>query len=319
MQTSVIAFANQKGGVGKTTTTVNLAACVAARGKRVLIIDLDPQANATSGLGFEKEPGQSIYGPLLGEGLLVDKIKPTEMKRLDILPGEVDLAGAEIDVARADRYLHRFKEALAPLIEEGRYHFVFVDCPPSLGILTMNALTAADAVIIPLQCEYYALEGLTVMTRLIEQLSESGANPNLSVEGIVLTMYDARTNLSQQVVQEVLAHFGDKIYEGLIPRSVRLSEAPSYGKPIITYDKHSTGAAAYKQLAREFLARWKQRSEVLPPVQLPPEAVAQAPVPAAPSETLIEADVGASAAEPTAPEPVVETTTMNTAPQNPET
>jgi chromosome partitioning protein len=257
MQTPVIVIANQKGGVGKTTTAVNLSACVAERRKKVLLIDLDPQANATSGVGLDKKAGFSIYNVLLGEGRLEDLIQTTSLDRLDLVASEVDLAGAEIDVARSDRYLHRFKEAVTPLRDAGRYDYIFVDCPPSLGILTMNALTAAESILIPIQCEYYALEGLSVITRLVQQLRDGGANPSLQIEGIVMTMYDMRTNLSQQVVQEVTNHFGDKLFETLIPRSIRLSEAPSFGKPIITYDKHCTGAAAYRQLAREFLKRRK--------------------------------------------------------------
>ncbi|OQW95472.1 MAG: sporulation initiation inhibitor Soj, partial [Verrucomicrobia bacterium A1] len=255
MSTPVISLANQKGGVGKTTTSVNLAACLAERRKKILLVDIDPQANATSGLGIEKEEGKSIYRCLLGEARMEDFIRPSGFDRLDLLPSETDLAGAEVDVARSDRYLHRFKEAVAPVAESNRYDYIFVDCPPSLGILTMNALTASDSIIIPLQCEYYALEGLSVITRLVERLRTSGANPNLQLEGIVMTMYDTRTNLSQQVVKEVLTHFADKVYETLIPRSVRLSEAPSYGQPIIAYDRNCTGAASYRSLAKEFLER----------------------------------------------------------------
>ena len=290
--TPIIAVANQKGGVGKTTTAVNLAACLAERQQRLLLIDLDPQANATSGLGLEKRPGASIYRALLNDGRLAEQIVPTSVERLDLVPSEVDLAGAEIDVARADRYLHRFQEAVAPLRAEGRYDYIFVDCPPSLGILTMNALTAANALLIPIQCEYYALEGLSVIQRVLERLRDSGANPALAIEGIVMTMYDMRTNLSQQVVQEVIQHFGDQVYETMIPRSVRLSEAPSFGQPIVSYDKHCTGAAAYRQLAREFLKRRRARAEAVaaePPAVAEPEAVpaedpapAAAPAPAAP-------------------------------------
>ncbi len=255
MSTRVIAIGNQKGGVGKTTTSINLAACLAERRQRVLLIDLDPQANATSGLGIDKVEGRSAYPALIGEGALADSIQPTNIKRLDLVPSEVNLAGAELDVARMDSYLHPFQRALQPVLAEDRYHNVLIDCPPSLGILTMNALTAAHSLLIPMQCEYYALEGLTVMFQLAEQLQASGANPDLAVEGIVMTMYDMRTNLSQQVVQEVAQHFGDKMYETLIPRSVRLGEAPSYGQPIITYDGNCVAAAAYRQLAREVLKR----------------------------------------------------------------
>lgn len=257
MSTRVIAIANQKGGVGKTTTAINLAACLAERRQRILLVDLDPQANSTSGLGLEKTEGKSIYKPLLGEAPLQDFIVQTTVNRLDLVPAEVDLAGAEVDIARMDHYLHPFQKALAPVQDSGAYDYILVDCPPSLGILTMNVLNAADALLIPMQCEYYALEGLSVMLRLVERLKQGGANPNLAIEGIVMTMYDMRTNLSQQVVQEVAVHFGDKVYETLIPRSVRLSEAPSYGQPIIVYDSNCVAAAAYRSLAKEFLTRHK--------------------------------------------------------------
>ncbi len=253
-------MANQKGGVGKTTTSVNLAACLAEKGRSVLLIDFDAQANATSGLGVEKTEGVSLYPVLLGQADPRDFIRPTAFKRLDLIPAEVNLAGAEIEVARLDRYLHRLRDALQPLLAENRYDVILIDCPPSLGILTMNALCASHGLIMPIQCEYYALEGLSVMVRLIEQLRASGANPDLTVEGIVMTMFDSRTNLAQQVVQQVTEYFGDKVYATVIPRSVRLSEAPSFGKPVIEYDKHCTGAVAYRNLAKEFLKRRAQRS-----------------------------------------------------------
>jgi chromosome partitioning protein len=258
MNTHIISVANQKGGVGKTTTSVNLSAGIAERGRRILLIDFDAQANATSGLGLEKTEGISLYPVLLGQADPRDFIKPTSFKRLDIIPAEVNLAGAEIEVARLDGYLHRLKIALQPLVAENRYDYILIDCPPSLGILTMNALCASHGLIMPIQAEYYALEGLSVMVRLIQQLRESGANPELEIEGIVMTMYDSRTNLAQQVVQQVAEYFGDKVYKTLIPRSVRVSEAPSFGKPVIDYDRHSTGAAAYRELAREFLQRRKK-------------------------------------------------------------
>ncbi len=280
MGTRIIAIANQKGGVGKTTTTVNLAACLTVLKKNVLLIDLDPQANATSGVGLEKTPEMSIYKALLEDGRARDVIQATEYKRLDMIASELDLAGAEVDIARTDNYLHRLRDALADLKNAGLYDFILIDCPPSLGILTMNALTAAHSVLIPIQCEYYALEGLTIMTEIIRKLHQSGANPELDIEGIVMTMYDMRTNLSQAVVQEVSQHFGDKIYETLIPRTVRLSEAPSFGKPIIAYDSRSTGAVAYLQLAKEVIARCKAedaRAAAEESASTPPPAPALSP------------------------------------------
>ncbi len=255
MKTRVITLANQKGGVGKTTTTINLAACLANRNKEVLLIDLDPQCNATSGVGLTQEPGKSIYGALLGKDMLSSVVKTTRIKHLDVVPSELDLAGAEIDIARSDRYLHRFSDALAPITQADLYDFVLVDCPPSLGILTMNALSASDAILIPLQCEYYAMEGLTVMSRLIERIRDEGTNLRLELEGILMTMYDSRTSLASQVVEEVRRHFGTKVYKTVIPRNVRLSEAPSYGVPATEYDPRSSGAEAYRNFAKEFLKR----------------------------------------------------------------
>jgi chromosome partitioning protein len=282
MSTTILACANQKGGVGKTTTAVNLAACLAERSKRILLVDFDAQANATSGVGLEKKDGRSLYPVLLGEARIEDLIVPTAMKKLDAIPAEVNLAGAEVDVARMDRYLHRLADVLRPLAAQERYDFIFLDCPPSLGILTMNALTAADRILMPIQCEYYALEGLSVMVRVAEQLRQSGANPGLEIDGIVMTMYDGRTNLAQQVVQQVMQHFGGRVYETMIPRSVRLSEAPSHGQPVILYDRHCTGAAAYRQLAREFLRRHRpaEREEEATagrPAGAEPDAPAAAP------------------------------------------
>jgi chromosome partitioning protein len=255
--TKVIAVANQKGGVGKTTTAVNLAACIAAVGRRVLLFDLDPQANATSGVGVEKVEGASAYRPLLGDGALLDKIQKTAFERLELIPSEVDLCGLDVELARAENHLRRVAQALQPVRESQRFDLVLVDCPPSLGVLTLNALAAADGVLVPLQCEYYALEGISMLNRIMSQLHDNAINPRLELVGVAMTMYDGRTKLSQQVVGEVREHFGERVFETMIPRSTRLAEAPSFGKPIIHYDKYSAGAAAYELLAQEVLARLK--------------------------------------------------------------
>ena len=255
MPTRVIAVANQKGGVGKTTTAVNLSACLAAVGKKILLLDLDPQANAISGVGLEKIEGASCYKALLGESALLDKIQNTAFERLEIIPSEVDLCGADIELARTKNHLYRVKLALQPVVDSGRFDLILIDCPPSLGILTLNAFAATDSLLVPLQCEYYALEGISMITRLINQLRDTGVNPKLELLGVVMTMFDGRTNLSHQVVREVREHFGETVFETVIPRTTRLAEAPSFGKPIIHYDKYSAGAAAYEVLTQELLKR----------------------------------------------------------------
>ena len=253
--TKVIAVANQKGGVGKTTTAVNLAACLAALGQRILLFDLDPQANATSGVGVEKVDGASAYHVLLGEGSLLEKIKPTNFERLELVPSEVDLCAADLELARMENHLHRLAQILQPVRNSGRYDVILVDCPPSLGILSLNAFAACDGILIPLQCEYYALEGISMMNRILDQLRAAGVNPKLHIFGVVMTMFDGRTKLSNEVVEEVRRLLGAKVFETEIPRTTRLAEAPSHGQPIIYYDKYSTGAAAYQLLAQEVIAR----------------------------------------------------------------
>lgn|ERR1043166_2694625 len=251
----IVAIANQKGGVGKTTTAVNLGAALAEMGHRILLVDLDPQANATSSFGLQGVENVSLYEPLLGEVSITEKIFPTNRDHLFIVPADLDLAGAEVEIARMPDHLTRLTETLKPLHADEAFDFVFLDCPPSLGILMSNALAAADELLTPIQCEYFALEGLVKIVRLVEQVRDSGANKRLELGGIVMTMFDARTNLSGQVVTEVREHFGERVYETVIPRSVRLSEAPSFGKSILEYASSGPAAQAYRGLASEFIRR----------------------------------------------------------------
>jgi chromosome partitioning protein len=249
----IISVANQNGGVGKTTTTVNLGACLAYDGKKVLLIDSDAQGNATSGLGVRKpDVKQDIYDVLVNEVPIKDTIIETSRENLSIVPATLQLAGAEIELTSMMARESRLKSALAEVSDD--YDFILVDCPPSLGHLTINAFTASDAILIPVQCEYYALEGLSQLLNTV-RLVQKHFNPGLEIEGVLLTMYDARTNLGAEVVEEVRRYFQEKVYDTIIPRNVRLSEAPSHGKPIIDYDPRSKGAEVYQALAKEVLVR----------------------------------------------------------------
>lgn len=245
----IISIANQKGGVGKTTTSVNLSACLAKLGKKVLLIDSDPQGNATSGLGVNKGDVQDcIYNMLIDDVPVENIIKQTDVENLDIVPATISLAGAEIELVSTISREVRMKHAIQDIKDD--YDYIIIDCPPSLGLLTLNALTASDSIIIPVQCEYYALEGLSQLLSTI-RLVQRHLNESLYIDGVLLTMFDARTNLGIQVIEEVKKYFQDKVYKTIIPRNVRLSEAPSHGKPIIMYDPRSKGAEVYVELAKE--------------------------------------------------------------------
>ncbi|MBR2354807.1 MAG: ParA family protein, partial [Kiritimatiellae bacterium] len=267
--TKVIAIANQKGGVGKTTTVVNLAAALSARRRAVLVVDLDPQAHATLGLGLEKQPGVSLYPVLAGAKPIADVIQPTKWPNLNVIPSEVDLAGAELEFGAREDRLSMIRDALAPVKESGAFDYIVLDCPPSLGLVMTSALAATDSVLIPTQAEYLAMDGLALITSSIEKL-RAGVNPSLELNGIVFTMVNSVAKLTQDVIGEVREHFGDKVYETLIPRNVRVSEAPSMGVPVVFLDPRSKGAEAYRAFAWEFMAK-------------NPTRLAPAPQPAAPA------------------------------------
>lgn len=263
----IIAIANQKGGVGKTTTAMNLSAALAQRGVRVLLIDLDPQANATSGLGMTDPEGISLYPALVGAEDPRSAIVPTQVAGLSMIRSTQDLAGCEIELAQAGNHLVRLREVLQPIRESGDFDFAILDCPPSLGVLMTSALSAADELLVPIQCEYFGLEGLSKIVHVVQQIRDCGANPGLILEGIVMTMFDSRANLAQQVVGDVRNYFAEIVYQTAIPRTIRLGEAPSFGKPIIEYEPSGRGAQAYRALAEEFLNRHAPKP--VPPVSAP--------------------------------------------------
>lgn len=251
--TKIIAIINQKGGVGKTTTAINLSAALGELGKKVLLIDLDPQGNSSSGLGVEKEQVENcIYDVLLNDVLLQEAIVPEVTAGLDVVPATINLAGAEVELVSEMARENRLKEAVVPM--RGHYDYIFIDCPPSLGLLTVNALVAADKLLIPIQCEYYALEGVTKLLESMKRV-KSRLNPSIDIFGVLMTMYDGHTNLSKQVVEEVRNYFGDKVFDMVIPRTVKLSEAPSYQQPITQYEPNGKGSIAYMEVAKEVIER----------------------------------------------------------------
>jgi chromosome partitioning protein len=255
----VLAVANQKGGVGKTTTAINLGTALAAVGERVLLIDADPQGNASTGLGVPRiDRKVTLYDVLMGEQGIAAAAVKTALPGLDLLPSDPDLSGVEMELHSAPRRSFRLRDALDAVRASGAYTYVLIDCPPSLNLLTVNAMAAADAVFVPLQCEFFALEGLSQLMRTVD-LVRGSLNPNLELQGVVLTMYDRRNSLSEQVASDVRAHFGEKVYETVIPRNVRVSEAPSFGKPVLIYDLKCAGSQAYLKLAREVVNRERAR------------------------------------------------------------
>jgi len=255
----VLVVANQKGGVGKTTTAINLGTALAAVGERVLLIDSDPQGNASTGLGIGRAQRKTtLYHVLMGERTVAEAVVKTSVPGLDVAPADPDLSGVELELGHLARRSFKLRDALEPVRASGAYSYVLIDCPPSLNLLTVNAMAAADAVLVPLQCEFFALEGLTQLVRTID-LVRGSLNPSLEIQGIVLTMYDRRNSLSEQVARDVRAHFGEKVYQTAIPRNVRVSEAPSFGKPALVYDLRCAGSQAYLKLAREVVLRERAR------------------------------------------------------------
>jgi chromosome partitioning protein len=255
----VLVIANQKGGVGKTTTAINLGTALAAVGERVLLLDADPQGNASTGLGIGRARRKlTLYDVLMGGQSVLDAAVQTDLPGLDLVPGDADLSGIELELGHAPRRSFKLRDALEPVRASGAYTYVLVDCPPSLSLITVNALAAADAVLVPLQCEFFALEGLTQLMRTID-LVRGSLNPSLEIQGVVLTMYDRRNSLSEQVARDVRGHFGETVYATVIPRNVRVSEAPSFGKPALVYDLKCAGSQAYLKLAREVVLRERER------------------------------------------------------------
>ncbi|MCR5873891.1 ParA family protein [Phenylobacterium sp. J426] len=255
----ILVVANQKGGVGKTTTAINLGTALAAVGEKVLLVDSDPQGNASTGLGVGRALRKNtLYDVLMGEKPVMEAVVKTSVPGLDLVPADPDLSGVELELGQQARRSFKLRDALSPIRESGAYTYVLIDCPPSLNLLTVNAMAAADAVLVPLQCEFFALEGLTQLMRTVD-LVRGSLNPALEIQGVILTMYDRRNSLSEQVAGDVRAHFGDTVYQTVIPRNVRVSEAPSFGRPVLVYDLKCAGSQAYLKLAREVVLRERER------------------------------------------------------------
>ena len=296
--TKIIAIANQKGGVGKTTTVVNLAAALSARHRTVLVVDLDPQAHATLGLGLEKQQGVSLYPVLTGEKPIADVIQPTKWPNLNVIPSEVDLAGAELEFGMREDRLEMIRNALAPVKESGAFDYIILDCPPSLGVVMTSSLVASDGVLIPIQAEFLAMDGLALITGSIDRIRRS-VNPNLELNGIVFTMVNSVARLTQDVIAEVRNHFDEKVYETTVPRNVRVSEAPSMGVPVVFLDPRSKGAEAYKAFAWEFMAKNPTRYVAPKPVE-PPAPMTEEPVAVAESAEPVAENAPEEIAEETA-------------------